>query len=77
MLHNSEMSKQFQQRIDKGIYKQAILAQMLMNLVSLTLFPALAAPVLSTMGDMKQDAFIMLVKDRRQYIADWVLYTLR
>jgi TetR/AcrR family transcriptional regulator len=77
MLHRSEMAKQFQQRINKGAYKQAILAQVIINLVSLTLFPALAAPVLSNMGDMKQDAFMMLIKDRRQYIADWVLYTLR
>lgn len=77
MLHRSEMAKQFQQRINKGVYKQAILAQVLMNLVSLTLFPALAAPVLSTMGDMKQDAFMLLIKDRRQYIADWVLYTMK
>lgn len=77
MLHRSEMAKQFQQRINKGVYKQAILAQVLMNLVSLTLFPALAAPVLSTTGDMKQDAFMLLIKDRRQYIADWVLYTMK
>ena len=77
MLHRSEMSKQFQQRIKKGAYKKAVLAQVIINLVSLTLFPALAAPVLSTIGDMKQDAFMMLIQDRRKYIADWVLYTMR
>ena len=64
-------------KIEAGKFKPATLAQVIMNIVSLTLFPALAAPVLQTMGDMKEVHYIQLIESRQKHIAEWVLHTLR
>ena len=77
MLHHSLMARQLKQEIEAGKFKPAILAQVIMNIASLTLFPALAAPVLQTMGDMKEAHYIQLIESRQKHIAEWVLHTLR
>ena len=77
MLHHSVMARQLKQEVEAGKFKPNTIGQVLMNIVSLTLFPALAAPVLQTMGDMKEVHYIQLIESRQKHIAGWVLYTLR
>ena len=77
MLHHSVMARQLKQEVEAGKFKPATLAQVIMNILSLTLFPALAAPVLQTMGDMKEEHYIQLIESRQKHIAEWVLHTLR
>ena len=77
MLHHSVMARQLKQEVEAGKFKPATLAQVIMNIVSLTLFPALAAPVLQTMGDMKEVHYIQLIESRQKHIAEWVLHTLK
>lgn len=77
MLHHSVMARQLKQEVEAGKFKPATLAQVIMNIVSLTLFPALAAPVLQIVGDMKEVHYIQLIESRQKHIAEWVLHTLR
>jgi AcrR family transcriptional regulator len=77
MLHGSVMSRQLKQEVEAGKYKPTNIAQVLMNLLGLTIFPALAAPVLRTMGDMKEEHYAQLIQSRQKHVAGWVLQTLR
>lgn len=77
MLHASVMARQLKQEVEAGRVKPTTIAQVLLNLLGLTLFPALAAPVLQTIGDMKEVHYNQLIESRRKHIAGWVLQTLR
>jgi len=77
MLHISVMANQLKQEVDTGKYKPTNIAHVLMNLLGLTIFPALAAPVLQTIGDMKEVHYNQLIESRRKHIAGWVLHTMR
>ena len=77
MLHVSVMARQLKQEVEAGKFKPTTMAQVLMNLLGLTLFPALAAQVLQTMGDMKEAHYMQLIQSRQKHIAGWVLHTLR
>jgi AcrR family transcriptional regulator len=77
MLYLSVMARQLKQEVEDGKFKPTTIAHVLMNLMGLTIFPALAAPILKTMGDIKEEPYKQLIESRRKHIADWVLYTLR
>jgi AcrR family transcriptional regulator len=77
MLHVSVMARQLKQEVEAGKYKPTNIAHVLMNLLGLTIFPALAAPVLQTIGDMKEVHYNQLIESRRKHIAGWVLHTMR
>ena len=77
MLHVSVMARQLKQEVKAGKFKPTTMAQVLMNLLGLTLFPALAAQVLQTMGDMKEVHYMQLINSRQKHIAGWVLHTLK
>jgi AcrR family transcriptional regulator len=77
MLHRSVMARQFQQEIEAGNYKPATIALVLMNLLGLTVFPAIASPIIQTMGDTTPEEYERLIRSRQPQIAEWVLFTLR
>lgn len=77
MLHKSIMASQLREQVKAGKFKDITMAHVLMNIVSLTLFPALAAPVLQTIGDTREEGYRKLIRERQKQIADWVLFTLR
>jgi len=77
MLHHSIMAQQLRREVSLGKYKEITIAHVIMNIVGLTLFPALAAPIIQTMGDMREEQYQQLIRARQQHIADWVLFTLR
>ena len=77
MLHVSVMARQLKQEVEAEKFKPTTMAQVLVNLMGLTIFPALAAPLLQTMGDMREVHYKQLIESRRKHIADWVLYMLR
>lgn len=77
MLHVSVMARQLKQEVEAGKYKPTNIAHVLMNLLGLTIFPALAAPVLQTIGDMKEVHYNQLIESRRKHITGWVLHTMR
>jgi len=77
MLHRSVMSGQFQQEIKAGKYKPATIALVLMNLLGLTVFPAIASPIIQNMGDTNPEEYERLIRSRQPQIAEWVLFTLR
>jgi AcrR family transcriptional regulator len=77
MLHHSIMAQQLRREVSLGKYKDITIAHVVMNIVGLTLFPALAAPIIQTIGDMREEQYQQLIRDRQEHIADWVLFTLR
>jgi AcrR family transcriptional regulator len=77
MLHHSIMAQQLRREVSQGIYKDITIGHVIMNIVGLTLFPALAAPIIQTIGDMREEQYQQLIRDRQEHIADWVLFTLR
>jgi len=77
MLHRSVMARQYQQEIEAGKYKPATITLVLMNLLGLTIFPAIASPIIQTIGDMKTEDYERLIQSRQSQVAEWVLFTLR
>jgi AcrR family transcriptional regulator len=77
MLHQSVMAGQLRQEVAAGTLKPIGVAHVLINLLGLAIFPALAAPILQIMGDMKEEDYAQLIKSRQQHVAEWVLQSLR
>lgn len=77
MLHQSVMAGQLRQEVAAGTFKPIGIAHVLINLLGLAIFPALAAPILHIMGDMKEEDYAQLIKSRQQHVAEWVLQSLR
>lgn len=44
----------------------------IMNIISLTVFPFVASPLLKVIGDLKQDDFDKMVEERKKMIPVWI-----
>lgn len=72
ILMQSKLSQQWEEEIAKGHYKKIPLIQMLMNVLSLCVFPFISAPMLKMVGDLNEDQFTEAMLWRKGQISAWV-----
>ena len=77
MIHRSVMAEQLQFAITQGRYKPVSFSDVIMNILGLTVFPVVAAPVIQTMGGLSQEMYDQFLRERHKHIADWVLLLLK
>jgi AcrR family transcriptional regulator len=77
LLKNSVMAKQLQERVASGKYQKATIAHVMMNLLGLTIFPSLAAPLIQAIGGLKEEQYRTLQTERQKNIAEWVIQSLK
>jgi AcrR family transcriptional regulator len=71
ILH-SHFMQQFQQGIKEGNIKAMHPFHLIMNLLGLTIFPFIAAPMLKTVGDLPDEGFNQLMQERKALIPSWI-----
>lgn len=76
-LNRSVMAEQLQFAIKQGCYKPVSFSDVIMNILGLTVFPVVAAPVVQTMGGLSQEMYDQLLRERHKHIACWVLQLLK
>lgn len=72
MLMHSAMARQYQAHVASGKIAPMHLMHFLMNLLGLTVFPFIAAPMIQVIGNMNQEQFRQLLLERKTMIPLWV-----
>jgi AcrR family transcriptional regulator len=73
----SYFAKQYQEAVEKGKIANKPLIWLVMNMMSMTVFPFMAAPMLQMVGDMDQRQYEKMLKIRKDSIVKWVMKTLK
>ena len=73
MLHEATFFKELAQRCPDGVHP----AHLFINLLSMTVFPFAAKPLLSTVIGMDNEAFALFMQQRKAFIPQWFLSMLR
>ena len=77
IIMKSVFLKQFQQSIDNGKIVAIHPMHFMMNLMSMTIFPFVASPMVKGMGDLSQKQFNELMDQRKLLIPKWIKATLK
>ena len=72
MLMKSHFIKQFQEEVKKGKIAPMYPLHFLMNMVGMILFPFIGRPILSHLGDLKEQDFMELMQQRKKLIPQWI-----
>ena len=75
--HKSHFAEQYLAAQSKGKFKSQPLIMLIMNMMSLTLFPFVAAPLLQMLGDLDKKEYRQFLTDRKEFIVKWTLQTLK
>ncbi|MEY2765013.1 MAG: hypothetical protein RLZZ205_1437 [Bacteroidota bacterium] len=73
----SHFAKQYQEAVEKGKLADRPMIWLVMNMMSLSIFPFMAAPMLQMVGDMDDKQYRKLLTQRKDGIAKWVIKTLK
>lgn len=73
----SHFAKQYQVGVDKGKYASRPMLWLIMNMMSLTIFPFMAEPLLRVVGDLDNKEYQLFLSTRKDFIVKWVLQTLK
>jgi AcrR family transcriptional regulator len=74
---HSVFAKQYEAAIAKKKYTSRPMIWMIMNLMSMTIFPFIASPLLQMIGDMNQKEYRAFLKTRKPLVVKWVLQTMK
>lgn len=77
IIRKSSFLKQFEQGVKDGKIIPIHPSHFMMNLMSMTIFPFVASPVIKGMGDLSQKQFDELMQQRKLLIPKWVKATLK
>ena len=77
IIMNSSFLKQFQQGVKDGKIVSIHPLHFMMNLMSMTIFPFVASPMIKGMGDLSQKQFEELMEQRKLFIPKWIKATLK
>jgi AcrR family transcriptional regulator len=77
MLHRSVMAEQLREAIKAGKYRNINFSELLINIIGLTIFPIIAAPVMQTAGGLSEEEYQRMLLDRRKRVYEWVLVMMR
>lgn len=72
MLLNSILRKQYNEAQDIEGSKKVHFFHFLMNMMSMTVFPFVASPMLKHIGNLQDDQFRQLIEERRKLIPIWM-----
>lgn len=75
-LMESVFMQQIQQAIKKGEIRNTHPLQLVVNMMGLTIFPFVAAPMLKMLGKMSEDEFKKMMEQRRLLVPDWIKQTM-
>lgn len=76
-LMKSFFMKQIQQAIKEGKISDISPVHFFMNMMSLTVFPFVASPMLKNLGDLQQKDFDKLMLERKKLIPRWIKATMK
>jgi len=77
MVMNSSFLKQFQQGVKEGKIIPVHPLHFMMNLMSMTIFPFVASPMIKGLGDLSQKQFEEFMEQRKLLIPKWIKATLK
>jgi AcrR family transcriptional regulator len=77
MLHRSVMAEQLRDAIRAGKFRNINFSEVLINIIGLSIFPIIAAPVMQTAGGLLEEEYQRMVLDRRKRLYEWVLVMMR
>jgi AcrR family transcriptional regulator len=71
-INRSYFMQQLKEAMNQGKVAAINPLHFLMNIVSLTIFPFVASPILRNIGGLKQQEFNMLMEERKKLIPVWI-----
>jgi hypothetical protein len=77
MLHRSEMAEQLREAIKAGKYRNINFSELLINIIGLSIFPIIAAPVMQMASGLSEEEYQRMLLDRRKRVYEWVLVMMR
>lgn len=66
------LKSHFYQQLHEALNGKVNPLHFIMNIISLTVFPFVASPLLKVIGDLKQDDFDKMVEERKKMIPVWI-----
>ena len=77
VLMNSSFIKQFQQGVKDGKITPIHPLHFFVNIISITVFPFVASPIIKGLGDLSQQQFEALMQERKTLIPKWINASLK
>ena len=77
IFNESVFATQYQEGIKKGKYAKRPVLWLITNIMSLTIFPFMASPLLQMIGDTDYKEYDRFIKSRRDYVTKWILQSLK
>jgi len=71
-LVNSVFFRQIKEAMQHGRIQPMHPLHFVMNLMGMIVFPFVASPLLKNIGDLKQEEFIGLMQERKEWIPKWI-----
>lgn len=72
ILQDSVLARQYAQAVARAEVSEPNLLQMMLNLISLVIFPFIAQPIFTALNQMDKDEFKTLVLERKKLIPQWI-----
>ena len=69
--------KQYQQAVKNGEYQDRPILWLIMNMMSLTIFPFMGIPLLKIIGNTDDQSIQMMLAERKEHIVKWVIQSLK
>ena len=71
-LQNSVLARQYGEAVARGEISEPNLLQMVLNVISLVIFPFIAQPILIALNKMDNDQYKALILERKKLIPQWI-----
>ena len=71
-LQNSVLARQYAEAVARGEVSEPNLLQMVLNVISLVIFPFIAQPILIALNKMDNDQYKTLMLERKKLIPQWI-----
>ena len=71
-LQNSVLARQYTEAVARGEVSEPNLLQMVLNVISLVIFPFIAQPILIALNKMDNDQYKALMLERKKLIPQWI-----
>lgn len=68
---------QYKEAVKKGEYKDRPILWLIMNMMSLTIFPFMGIPLLKIIGNTDDKSIQKMLEERKGFITKWVIQTLK
>ena len=71
-LQNSVLARQYAEAVARGEVSEPNLLQMVLNVISLVIFPFIAQPILIALNKIDNDQYKALILERKRLIPQWI-----